>query len=121
MTDQLKFGSTLSTSAKMPRRALTKYGQYDELDFARGPTEIAKFQFPRHSETATVQGSRIITLPPNSTWKTGLHWHEEYVESVKVLKGKAKITIGARRGDVSPDSGVKLTAWYSWCGQRIQP
>lgn len=77
----------------MPR-TLTAYGQRDELDFTRGPTEIVKFAFPRDSNTATVQGSRIITVPPGSTWETGLHWHEQYEESVRVLKGKAKVTVG---------------------------
>ena len=77
----------------MPR-TLTAYGQRDEMDFMRGPTEIVKFTFPRDFKTATVQGSRIITVPPGSTWETGLHWHEQYEESVRVLKGKAKVTVG---------------------------
>ncbi|KAH8901629.1 hypothetical protein GQ53DRAFT_7917 [Thozetella sp. PMI_491] len=36
---------------------------------------------------------RIMEIPRNSKWSPGSHWHEAYVEHIKVLQGRAKVYI----------------------------
>ncbi len=71
----------------------TQFGKRDSLRLEQSPGAVAIFSSPRDSSTATVPGSRLITVPSGSTWKTGLHWHEEYDETVRVVQGKAAITV----------------------------
>ena len=81
----------------MPR---TPYGTYETLNVTQGATGRASFKFSRDSPTATVPGSRIITLPKGSTYNTGLHWHEDYTENVKVLQGEVILTLCKREAKV---------------------
>ncbi|KAH7329436.1 hypothetical protein B0I35DRAFT_420207 [Stachybotrys elegans] len=89
----------------MPRTR-SKFRESNLLAFAGGPTEVAFFEFVRPSSPENAKGRRIITIPPGSTWSTGLHWHEEYTESVRVLKGRACITIDGSSRDYTAEDGV---------------
>ena len=35
-----------------------------------------------------------ITVPPKSTWTSDLHWHETHTEYLRVVKGRAAVTLG---------------------------
>lgn len=35
-----------------------------------------------------------ITLPAGSTWSSGLHWHEQHVEYLRVVKGRVRVRLG---------------------------
>ncbi|KAG5964857.1 hypothetical protein E4U56_002039 [Claviceps arundinis] len=43
----------------------------------------------------------LVSLPPSSTWSSGLHWHEAHTEYLKVLQGSIRLRIGSRRRIVS--------------------
>ncbi|KAK5163346.1 uncharacterized protein LTR77_010719 [Saxophila tyrrhenica] len=95
----------------MPR---TQYGKRDSLRLETGPGAFAIFSFPpRDSPSATVPGSRLITIPSGSTWKTGLHWHEEYDESVRVVQGRAAITISGVTRFYGPEDGTLTFPKYT--------
>lgn len=34
-----------------------------------------------------------ITLPMNSTWSSGLHWHETHTEYLQILQGSVKVSL----------------------------
>lgn len=70
------------------------YRERSTLNFEAASENPARISFFQDDVPRTVKGSRIITIPVASTWNVGLHWHEDYTESVKVLKGKARITLG---------------------------
>lgn len=70
------------------------YRERSTLNFEAASDNPARISFSQDEGPRTIKGSRIITIPVGSTWNVGLHWHEEYTESVKVLKGEARITLG---------------------------
>jgi quercetin dioxygenase-like cupin family protein len=39
---------------------------------------------------------RIMEIPVKSKWSPGTHWHEDYVEHIKILKGKARVYINGK-------------------------
>jgi hypothetical protein len=54
-----------------------------------------------------------ITLPPASTWTSGLHWHETHTEYLQITSGSALVTIekstklyGANDGPIRVDQFV---------------
>ncbi len=50
--------------------------------------------------------SVTITVPPQSTWTTGPHWHESHTEYLKVLEGLARIRLGDKTKVYGPLDGV---------------
>ncbi|MCJ1310767.1 hypothetical protein MMC25_004434 [Agyrium rufum] len=50
--------------------------------------------------------SITITLPPGSTWTSGLHWHETHTEFIKIVQGKALVTLGTLQHVYEPKDGV---------------
>ena len=49
----------------------------------------------------------ILTLPPKSTFSTGLHWHETHEEYLFVLQGKALITVEDVTRVIGREDGVQ--------------
>lgn len=39
---------------------------------------------------------RIMQIPVGSKWSPGAHWHEDYVEHIKILKGVANVWINGQ-------------------------
>jgi hypothetical protein len=66
-----------------------------------------------------------ITLPPSSTWSSGLHWHETHDEYLQVVKGSIRVRLGDERIILSaadghqPEVKVPRFAWHEW--QRAEP
>lgn len=48
----------------------------------------------------------IIALPPQSTWTSGLHWHEDHTEYLQVLQGHILVTLGKTTKEHGPINGV---------------
>ena len=74
--------------------------------FAR-PGKVT-YSFTPHSPKVT------ITLPPSSTWTSGLHWHETHTEYLQITSGTALVTIekssklySATDGPIRVDKFVK--------------
>ncbi|KAJ3497070.1 hypothetical protein NLG97_g2175 [Lecanicillium saksenae] len=61
-----------------------------------------------------------ITLPPQSTWTSGLHWHQDHEEYLKVVQGSIHVVLGDEEFIVSataahqPEIKVPRYAWHSW-------
>ena len=36
---------------------------------------------------------RIMEVPSGSRWEPGAHWHEDYVEHIRIIQGSAKVWI----------------------------
>lgn len=70
-------------------------------------------------------GSVKITLPPTSTWSSGLHWHETHVEYLKVVRGSVRVRLGDTWQTVTAENGeqpevrVDRYVWHEW--QRAEP
>ncbi|KAG5953063.1 hypothetical protein E4U53_007031 [Claviceps sorghi] len=47
----------------------------------------------------------LISLPPASTWSSGLHWHECHTEYLKVVRGSIRVRVGSRTRIVSASAG----------------
>jgi uncharacterized cupin superfamily protein len=47
-----------------------------------------------------------MTIPKGSTWSPGAHWHENYTEYTRVIKGRVKFTIGGVVSVKGPEDGV---------------
>ncbi|KAF9639526.1 hypothetical protein BFW01_g11332 [Lasiodiplodia theobromae] len=48
----------------------------------------------------------VITLPTGSTWSSGLHWHEQHAEYLRVVKGKVRVRLGDKVQVIcAPESG----------------
>jgi quercetin dioxygenase-like cupin family protein len=47
-----------------------------------------------------------ITLPPLSSWTSGLHWHETHTEYLNVVKGSALVTVDGVSRTYTERSGV---------------
>lgn len=69
----------------------------------------------------TARDCVTITLPPQSTWTSGLHWHEEHDEYLKVMHGSIRVVLGDEERTVTatptnqPEIKVPRYAWHSWC------
>ncbi|CAH0047697.1 unnamed protein product [Clonostachys solani] len=70
-------------------------------------------------------GSVRITLPPTSTWSSGLHWHESHTEFLRVIKGSIRARVGdtwkvvtATDGE-QPEVRIDRFVWHEW--QRAGP
>jgi hypothetical protein len=107
---QIKKAIKFSRTHTMPSTTRTIQCNDTTIKYTGPPnsTEIASFTFlinpPNHEDSIT--SSRLITIPPRSTWTTGLHWHEEYVERVRVLQGKARVTYDGVTKDYGPEDGI---------------
>lgn len=60
-----------------------------------------------------------ITLPPASTWSSGLHWHERHVEYLSVLKGSVQVRLDSQVRTVSASDSetevrVDRIVWHEW-------
>lgn len=63
-----------------------------------------------------------ITLPPQSTWSSELHWHEQHTEYLRVVKGSVRVRLGLRTFTVSapkagqPDAVVTVDTYvrHEW-------
>ena len=69
-----------------------------------------------------------ITLPTGSTWTSGLHWHENHLEYLRVVQGSVRVRLGdtvqiinASRSDqnVLPEIRVDKNVWHEW--SRAEP
>ncbi|KAK0392642.1 hypothetical protein NLU13_2137 [Sarocladium strictum] len=55
----------------------------------------------RHLQTGN-QSHRILEVPVGSKWEPGAHWHEDYVEHIRVLRGRAKVWIDGTEQELGP-------------------
>lgn len=62
-----------------------------------------------------------ITLPVGSTWSSGLHWHENHVEYLQIIKGSVRVTLGseihiitAGKDAVTEPLKVDRNIWHEW-------
>lgn len=61
-----------------------------------------------------------ISLPPTSTWSSGLHWHETHTEYLKVVQGSIKVRVGNTERIISatatsqPEIKVDKYVWHEW-------
>ncbi|KAF7564032.1 hypothetical protein G7046_g115 [Stylonectria norvegica] len=66
-----------------------------------------------------------ITLPPASTWSSGLHWHEAHDEYLKIVKGSIRVRLGnttqvlTATDESQPEVKVDRFVWHEW--QRSDP
>ena len=49
---------------------------------------------------------RILEIPVSSKWEPGAHWHEDYVEHIRVLKGRAKVWVNGVVREIGPGEEV---------------
>ncbi|KAG9233346.1 hypothetical protein BJ875DRAFT_464430 [Amylocarpus encephaloides] len=54
-----------------------------------------------------------ITLPPHSSWTSGLHYHATHTEYLSVLQGVASITLSGRSQDYTPGDGIIVVPRYA--------
>lgn len=47
-------------------------------------------------------------VPAGSKWHAGAHWHEEYDEVMRVVKGRAKVKLGNEYRIIGPEDGEVL-------------
>ena len=64
------------------------------------PTATMTLSSPPGSSPITT-----ITLPPRSTWTSGLHWHETHMEFLRVISGHAWVSISGISQIVSTADG----------------
>lgn len=60
-----------------------------------------------------------ITLPASSTWSSGLHWHEQHVEYLRVVKGSVQVTLDSQvrtitATDAETEVRVDRNVWHEW-------
>lgn len=46
--------------------------------------------------------NRILQIPVHSAWSPGAHWHETFVEHIRILKGHAKVWINGECRHLGP-------------------
>ena len=63
------------------------------------PTGHVTFNFP----TPETNNRTTIVIPVKSKWTTTLHWHETHTEYIRILKGRARVTIGKVTRDYGPE------------------
>lgn len=66
-----------------------------------------------------------ITLPPSSTWSSGLHWHERHVEYLRVIKGSVQVTLDSQvrtisATDAETEVRVDRHVWHEWSRADIE-
>jgi quercetin dioxygenase-like cupin family protein len=54
-----------------------------------------------------------ITLPPNSKWTSGLHWHETHTEYLAIIQGSALITLNSVTKTYTPSDGIIVIPRYA--------
>lgn len=84
----------------VPPRIDTTHWTSVSLTLPAGPVT---FKFPQPSAH---QYHTVISIPPNSKWTPGLHWHEQYDEFFRVRQGRVLITIDGQRKIYTPTEGV---------------
>ena len=47
----------------------------------------------------------LAIVPAGSKWHAGAHWHEEYDEVMRVVKGRAKVRLGNEYRIIGPEDG----------------
>lgn len=60
-----------------------------------------------------------ITLPAGSTWSSGLHWHEQHVEYLRIIKGSVQVTLDSQvrtisSTDAETEVRVDRNIWHEW-------
>jgi uncharacterized RmlC-like cupin family protein len=67
------------------------------------------------------QFQTTITLPPGSTWTSGLHWHETHTEYLRLVKGTIRVQLGNTTSIISADATtepvevkVDRFVWHEW-------
>ncbi|TVY57999.1 hypothetical protein LCER1_G001081 [Lachnellula cervina] len=76
------------------------------------PTATMTFSSPPGSSPITT-----ITLPPRSTWTSGLHWHETHTEFLRIISGHAWVSISGISRIISAADGhlvVPKFARHEW-------
>jgi quercetin dioxygenase-like cupin family protein len=54
-----------------------------------------------------------ITLPPNSKWTSGLHWHETHTEYLTIIQGAALVTLDSVIRTYTPSDGIIVIPRYA--------
>ncbi|TVY82024.1 hypothetical protein LSUE1_G003323 [Lachnellula suecica] len=75
-------------------------------------TATMSFSSPPGSSSITT-----ITLPPHSPWTSGLHWHESHTEFLRVISGRAWVSVSGISRIVSASDGelvVPKFARHEW-------
>ncbi|KAI1480180.1 hypothetical protein F4774DRAFT_425276 [Daldinia eschscholtzii] len=54
----------------------------------------------------SVRDQATIRVPVGSAWTSGAHWHDSHTEFLRVLSGRARVTLSGRTFCVGPDDGV---------------
>jgi quercetin dioxygenase-like cupin family protein len=54
-----------------------------------------------------------ISLPPNSKWTSGLHWHETHTEYLAIIQGSALITLNSVTKTYTPSDGIIVIPRYA--------
>lgn len=49
-----------------------------------------------------------ITLPPKSTWTSGLHWHETHTEYLQIVRGTALVTLNKSTRTYTAADGIVI-------------
>lgn len=66
------------------------------------PTGRITLSFPAPGK---YENLTVASIPEKSRFTTGLHWHESYVETLQVVKGRARITIGSVTKEFGAEDG----------------
>lgn len=65
-------------------------------------------------------GQVHITLPRNSTWSSGLHWHETHTEWLRLVKGSIWVRLDDKKEIYSVDEAEEMELrvprymWHEW-------
>lgn len=106
LVDQFLF--YLESITTMPRSGFS----LAEPTIERGPPNAVVYDLAKPDEVT-------ITLPVGSTWSSGLHWHENHVEYLRVVKGSVRVTLGSQErivaaGDDGTEVRVDRNVWHEW-------
>ncbi|KAI0110176.1 hypothetical protein F4814DRAFT_461330 [Daldinia grandis] len=66
----------------------------------------------------SVRDQATIRIPPGSAWTSGPHWHGAHTEFLRVVAGRARVTLSGRAFCVGPAEGVVMVprgAVHEWC------
>jgi len=84
----------------------TKSNTASRNEFLRTDTSNPNFNaIFKFNTDPTRPGMTQITLPENSTWTPGLHWHERHVEYFRVVKGAVLVRSNGVLKLVTPEDG----------------
>lgn len=70
------------------------------------PSGLVTFTFLPNNHTQ-------ITIPPKSPWHPGAHWHEAYIERLRVLQGRLKVIINGHTRLVGAEDGFVTFEKYA--------